>query len=428
MYRIRSNHCALLVSVAILSISTTVDAVEIKPNASFGMRYTDNARKVSINEEDDFIAISRVGASVDAGSGPFKLDANTSLSYNNYIQDSFGIQRYFNLDATAGWEMLKDRIKWQVKDIFSQQLINSLNPDAPDNIQDTNVFTFGPVIDYRISGRHSMTFKPEYRRFTYGSQNNDNQQDSLDISWNYKLFRTMSVGMRGGVNKTDYDDVSQTDNTFRNIHLTLSAKRADYNYDAKVGTTNVDSGVGKGVRGITGNVNWSFDITGFSSLRAHVSSDITDANNNLLNAAINPDDGGLLGEDISAEVLRKNNFRLTYQRNSAALIADIWIELNKQDYLFALLDREVKAAGFNFVRPVTAVLSIGINASYNSIESTDIFRTDEVVSVGSNINYRWSRSISGVVDLKYTDKTSSLNTLNYSETSIFASVVYRYGG
>jgi len=428
MYRIRSNHCALLVSVAILSISTTVDAVEIKPNASFGMRYTDNARKVSINEEDDFIAISRVGASVDAGSGPFKLDANTSLSYNNYIQDSFGIQRYFNLDATAGWEMLKDRIKWQVKDIFSQQLINSLNPDAPDNIQDTNVFTFGPVIDYRISGRHSMTFKPEYRRFTYGSQNNDNQQDSLDISWNYKLFRTMSVGMRGGVNKTDYDDVSQTDNTFRNIHLTLSAKRADYNYDAKVGTTNVDSGVGKGVRGITGNVNWSFDITGFSSLRAHVSSDITDANNNLLNAAINPDDGGLLGEDISAEVLRKNNFRVTYKRSSAALIADIWIELNKQDYLFALLDREVKAAGFNFVRPVTAVLSIGINASYNNIESTDIARTDEIVSIGSSVNYRWTRKLSGMVDIKYINKDSSEKTVNldYTEKSVFATVVYSY--
>ena len=428
MYRIRSNYCALIVSVAILSISTTVDAVEIKPNASFGMQYTDNVRGVSINEEDDFIAISRVGASVDAGSGPFKFDANTSLSYNNYIQDSFGIQRYFNLDATADWEMLKDRINWQVMDFFSQKSINSLNPSVPDNIQDTNVFTFGPTINHRISGRQSMTLKPTYRRFTYESQNIDNQQDSLGISWNYKLFRTMSVGVRGGINKTDYDDVLLTDNTFRNINLTLSAKRANYNYSADIGITNVDRDVGKGVRGITGNVNWLFDITGFSNLRAYVSSDITDSNNNLLGAAINPDDGGLLGEDISSEVLRKNNFRLTYQRAGAALIADIWIELSKQDYEFALLDREVKAAGFGFVRPLTAVLSIGINGSYNNIESTDIARTDKIISVGGSINYRWSRNISGVVDFTYTDNTSFVNTLNYSEASIFASVVYRYGG
>lgn len=428
MYRIRSNHRALVISVAISVISATVNATEIKYNASLGMRYTDNARKVPKNiKESDLITIASVGAIVDAGSGPFKLDAITSLSYNKYTSETFDNKQYFNLHATAGWEMLKDRIDWKIQDSFSQQSINSLNPDIPDNIQDTNIFRFGPTIDYRISGRQSITFKPEYRRFTYGAQAIDNQQDSLDISWNYKLFRTMDVGLRGEVNKTDYEEQSLSDNTFKNIHLTLSAKRADYNYSADIGTTHIDRDIGDSVRGITGSINWSFDITGFSSLRTYISSDLTDANNSLLDASINPDDGGLLGEDISSEVLRKNNFRLTYQRNSAALVAKIWVGSNKQNYEAALSDREVKEAGFDFTHPVSAVLSLGINALYNSIESTDIGRKDELLSIGGNINYRWSRRLSGVVNLKNNINNSSDNTQEYNELSIFTSVVYRYG-
>ena len=225
MCRFRSNHCALLVAVGILFVSTTANTTEIKPNASFGMRYTDNIRKVAENEKKELIAISSIGASIKEDTGPLKLDANTSLKYMDYTQDNFNNQAYFNLNAKVNWAMLKDRLSWKVQDFFTQQSINSLNPDTPDNTADTNVFTFGPVINYRISGRQSLTITPEYRRYDYEDQIIDSQQNALNVSWNYQFYRTLSVGVRGEVNEVDYNDQQLTDNTFKKIHLTLSGKR-----------------------------------------------------------------------------------------------------------------------------------------------------------------------------------------------------------
>ena len=56
-------------------------------------------------------------------------------------------------------------------------------------------------------------------------------------------------------------------------------------------------------------------------------------------------------------------------------------------------------------------------------ESTDIGQNDEIFSVGSTVNYRWSRKLSGAIDIKYIDNDSSVNTLDYTEKSIFVSVV-----
>ncbi|MCK4704563.1 MAG: outer membrane beta-barrel protein [Gammaproteobacteria bacterium] len=398
--------------------------MDIKPSTSLAMEHTNNARKVTYNRENDLIMIGSVGASLNEDTGPFKLDANTSLTFMNYTQDTFDNQQYFNLNAVASWEMLKDRLDWILQDFYTQQSINSLNPDTPDNTSDTNILTFGPNIYYRISGRQSVTFKPEYRQFDYESQVIDNKQNSLDVSWNYQLFRTMNVGVRGGNSKVDYKDPLIPDNVFRNIHLTLSATRPDYNYSADIGSTHIEKESGDSIRGITGNMRWSLNITGYSNLHTYIASDLTDANNSLLNASINPNDGDFSTEQLSSEILRNHIFRLTYQRSDAKLSSNFWLELRNQDYEFALIDREVQAAGFEFKYPLTAILSTGINTRYSNIELTDVDRLDTEYSIGGYFNYRFSRNLHGVVDLKYFDIDSSVDTADFSETSFFIGLVY----
>lgn len=426
VFHIRPNHCALIVFVGIFFTSITARAMDIKPSTSLAMQHTDNVRKVANNEESDLIMIGSVGASLNADTGPFKLDANTLLKYIEYTQGTFENQRYFNLNATANWAMLKDRFDWKLQDFLAQQPINPLLPDSPDNIQGTNVLTFGPNIYFRMSGRQSVTLTPEYRKFSYEIQNLGNRQNSLNVSWNYQLFRTVNVGVRGGDNKVDYDNPLITDNVFRNIHLTLSTTRPDYDYRVDLGSTHVERNSGEGVRGMTGNMNWKFNITGSSTLRAYIATDITDSNSSLLNASINPDSGDFSNVQISSEIMHNRIFRLSYHRNDATLKSNVWTQLRTQDYDFTLLDQEVLAAGFEFNYPLTALLSTGINTRYNRIELTDIDRIDTEYSIGANINYRYSRNLHGVIDLKYNDTNSDINTSDFSETSVFINLIYGY--
>lgn len=429
VYCLRLNDCAwaILTGMFFCSFPASVMGLNIAPNASIGVKYTDNVTRVPDAEIDEVIVSTSLGAAINAGSGSFQLNAITSLRNERYTKGTFSDQQYFNLSATAGWEMLKDRVDWKMQDFFSQQSINSLDPDTPDNTQNTNVFTLGSNIYFPISGRQLVTVQPEYRKFTYEVQGIDNQQNSLNVNWNYQIFRTMSVGLRGNVNKVDYTEPAVADNVFRTISLAVSGRRARSDYSIDLGVTRVDRENGPSERGLTGTMTWLFNLTGYSNVRTSISSNLTNTNNNLLNVSINPENGDISSQQISTEILRKNVIRVAYAKQGATLNSRVWSELSKQDYKLAPLDREVQSLGVEFSYPLTAVLTMGINTRYNRTELTDVDRNDSQSSIGGYLNYRLSRKLSGRFDLRYMNKNSTLSAQNFSELSVFASLVYGIG-
>lgn len=428
MYCIRLNDSALAILAGIFLCSFTASAKDIIPSASINMEYTDNATLVPDNEIDELIVSASVGAAIDTGSGPFQFNANTSLRKEHYTRGTFSDRQYFNLATTASWEMLKNRLDWTMQDFFSQQPINSLDPNTPDNTQDTNVFTLGSNIYFPISSRQLVTLQPEYQKFTYDALNIDNQQNSLNVNWNYQMFRTTSVGLRGSVNKVDYAEPAITDNTFRTVSLTVSGQRARSNYNIDLGVTRADRASGQsGERGLTGNMTWLFNLTGYSYVRTTITSRLTNTNNNLLNTSRNPENGDISNQQISNEILRNSVIRVTYTKDDVTLSSRVWSELSKQDYKLVPLDRDVQAFGVEFNYPLTAVFSIGINTRYNRVELKDADRKDSEYSIGGNLNYRLSRRLRTVFNLKYQDKNSTFDTGDFSEFSVFVSLVYGVG-
>jgi len=427
MHSIRHNYCISVIPAVFLFFSSTVAALNLEPSAGVGMEYTNNATFAADNESDDLIAVTVVGASLDAGSGPSYLNATTSLKYQDYTKDTFSDEAYFNLGAIAGWEMFKDRLEWTVQDFFSQRPINSLDPGIPSNIQNTNVFTFGADIYFPISGRQSVALIPEYQKYAYQVQNTDNQSNSLDARWDYQLYRTMKVSLIGGVRDVDYDKVFIPDNKFINIHLSLSGISSRSKYSAKLGSTRVDREGRDSERATTGDMSWLLDLTGYSNIRAFIASNLTDTSSGLLNSATNPGNRDFSNVQIAAGTYRDNVINLTYSRDNVALKFNIWTELSKQDYEIALLDRDVRVIGMQLDYPVTAVFSTGMHTSYNRTDLTDFGRRDKQYSVGSNITYRLSRRLRLAADLKYQERSSTDNTVNYSETSLFVGLDYGYG-
>lgn len=424
MNRTRLSCCVAIFIFGTLALNTFVYAVEFKPDASLGVEFTDNSKKASTNEEDDTIIIARLGAVIDASSGSVNIKGGGSIRHQEYLNDTFGSQDYLNLNATAGWEMIKDRVSWRMQDVFSQQAINSLNANTPDNTQDTNVFTFGPTLFYPVSSRQSFRLVPEYRKFNYESGNIDNASNSVDANWNYFVFRTLSLGLRGGINKVDYDEELISDNTFTNLHFTLSGTRPRSTYSIELGSTHVEKEQGQSERGATGNMSWLYNITNFSHVRAYVSSDLTDTNRSLLNSGIDPDNAAIANEQITSEVLRNSVFRLSFVRKNSLLTSKAWLALSKQDYEFSLLDREVQAVGIDINRPVSTIVAAGVRVKFDKIDSTDINQIDDRYSVSGNLTYRWTRKFRTQLKLSYEEKDSSDDAQDYSESRLLVNFVY----
>ena len=117
----------------LLALSPLASALEIEPFVGAGVRFTDNAKLTEKNEDSDQILTGLVGAKITGNDGPFRANADTSLTYENYLNNTYGDKHWFNLGATAGWEMIRDRVDWGVSDYFTQTQINNLDSDTPSN-------------------------------------------------------------------------------------------------------------------------------------------------------------------------------------------------------------------------------------------------------------------------------------------------------
>ena len=167
--------------------------------------FTDNAKLTENNEDSDQILTGLVGARITENDGPFRANADTSLTYENYLDNTYGDKHWFNLNATAGWEMIRDRVDWGVSDYFTQTQINNLNSDTPSNIQNTNVFSFGPNITLPLSARQTITLRPLFSDFYYENSDTDNQQYGVNADWLYMLRPDMKAGINGGATTVRYE-------------------------------------------------------------------------------------------------------------------------------------------------------------------------------------------------------------------------------
>jgi hypothetical protein len=428
----------LIVLAGLLVGSPVVTALEIVPGVGTGLLYTDNARLSANDEENELIVVGYVGAKIDENSGAFRLNAEADLIHLEYTRDTFSDQDYPGLRLTGGYEQVRDRLDWQVQDYFTQTLVDSDDGATPFNIQNTNVFTFGPSIRFPISGRQTVTVNPQYRNFYYedvGDNNqNDNQQYALSANWFYGMYPTMGVSLNGGVTKVVYDGGGGARDYIRSTALAgPSGKRARSVYSLNLGGTHINWDNSGSTSGFAGNLTWLYNLTGRSSARIYLSSDLTGTGNLLLDSQNNPDDGDFSNVQSSNDVVRNSILRLTYRREDATLNTELWGEFRDLDYQGGegdqsdLDDREIREIGASMGYRVTAVLSTGIFGRYKWNKQTNTDRRDERYSITGTVGYQLTRRLRTNLDLVYQNQHSKGGLGDeYREFSTFVRLAYGF--
>ena len=412
----------------LLSLSPVASALEIEPFVGTGVKFTDNAKLTEKNEDSDQILNGLVGAKITENDGPVRANANTSLSYENYLDNTYGDKYWFNLSATAGWEMIRDRVDWGVYDYFTQSQINNLDSDTPSNTQNTNVFSFGPNITLPISSRQTITVQPLFSDFYYENSDTDNQQYGVTANWLYQLRQDMKAGLNGGATTVRYDKNDKNpDYSIYNLRGVVSGTRPRSEYRMEMGGTNISRDNADDQNGFSANLDWLYNITGHSSVRAYAATDLTDSSQQFLNSQIDPGTGDYNNVQTSGDVLRNKIFRVDYIRKDSTLNSNIWTEFRDLDYKESPDDRKVKEIGARLDYQVTAVVSTGIYGRYNNTKETDINRDYKRYETGVTASYSLSRKLSTRLNLQYRKKDSSSNNDGYTEYSAFLGLVYGLG-
>jgi len=407
---------------------STVSALEIEPGVGAGLLYTDNAALVPNNKDDDLVMVGYAGINITEDGGPLSIDASADVIYLNYTNNTFGDQTYPSLRAIAVWEQIRDRLDWKMQNYFTQRRTNAVAGVTPSNIQDTNVFTFGPNITFPLASRQSVSINPEFSKYTYEDFGTDNRQYSLSTSWAYRMYRTMGVGLSGNVAKIDYDSDSDSDTpdyTSTDVNVSISGTGARSSYSASFGRTRADRKNSSDREGFTGNLTLQYQLTGHSSALAYAATRITDAGNVLLSSETDPDSGDFSNVQIADDVLRDSIVKLTYRRDGLTLKTIVWGELRDLDYEVALNDRNWKQLGLQLDYRVTPLFTTSLSGEYNRIKQTDIDTRDDRYLITGTVGYSFTQKLSTYFDLRYQEQDSDSGSLNeYEEFSTFVRLVY----
>ena len=416
----------LAIGGCLLGGSTTLAAAIFEPGVGLGWQYTDNAELTPDNEDADWGAVGYLGGSLQEEGGPLTYDVDSTVVYQRYVNKTFDDQTYFNFRGRGRWQQVENRLNWIAEDFFTQRPIKTLGKNVPTNIENTNVFNFAADIAFPFASGHRFRLLPSFQDYYYEERNNDNQQYGLDASWSYPMYPTLRVGIDASATDVNYDQGD--DYTRSHLRATASGSRPHSEYSVSLGTSRISRDSGNDQSGFGGALTYLYNITGHSSVRAHVGSELTDSSQTYFNSELDPDNGNPDNVQASKSTFRNNVFTLVYNRDDVTFDTRIWGELRDLDYEEDSRDREVQELGADLDYNVNAYLSTGVYGSYKRYKETNISRTDKRYILGGRVRYNFSRKLTANVTLQYRDRDSTVDNLNYDEFSALVGIVYGHRG
>lgn len=426
MFGVGLPHCATWVVLVLSLLAAPAYAFQIQPGVGVGVEVTDNAAQDNVNEIDETITTAYVGLNASINSGSLVFSADTSLSARQYRDNTFEDDEYFRLNTSADWSVFNRSLVWRMRDYFTQQRLDTLDTATPDNLQDTNVFTFGPDLTLPVSKRQTLNIFPQYRRFYYEISNADNEQAALSFNWIYHMLPTVNLALVANVTDVDYRAMGLPGYTASNYGIELSGKRSRSEYSLNLGITDIDREIGVDQDGTSGRFDWLFNISSRSTLELHISSEITDSSINLLDFSVNPISGDINNQQIVIDVYRDKIMRLEYEKTFSRFSPQLWLELRDINYTGVTADREIKSFGGLVLYRHTARLSSSLSFSRSDTALGDNTRDDDDMSISASLSYNLSRKLNAVLRIRMSERDSTLNTVDYEELRGTLNLVYGY--
>jgi len=425
MNAVTRNRLSLALLGVLALLSPQVPALQVDADARLDVAHSDNIDKSETNEQSDQLITAGLSGTVAEKTGPLTGQATASLRQLDYLDNSFGNQTYIDLNSSAVWEQIRGRLSWRVHDYYSQNQIDNLGVDTPDNVENSNAFGISANIVFPVADRQRVSVVPSFQDFYFETSASDNRRLGVTAGWEYQFRKTITLTADATLEKTNFKNAANSDFSRRNLSGGISGQRAHSNYKARLGFTHIDRDIGTDVDGVSASLDWLVEVTGRSKLRAFVSSDITDSSYEFLNSAMDPGTGDYTNVQTAGDVIRTRLARISYDRSGSAIDTSLWTELRNLEYTTSPNDREVKEVGASLGYRMTPQVSATFQASFNRVNETDTLTDQDTRLLGASIGYRLTRKLGLNFGLWQENRDSNLAGADYDELRISAGLGYK---
>ena len=434
-----SNRLAGAITLALAVAPPTLLATELDYTLYSGIEHSDNINLAANQPISQNVFIPGFNFTLQQQGATLQANVAGDLQYRDYLGNRFTSQTQTQLAGQANWTVLPDRLDLTAQDYAGVQPVDALVSNGPANLQQTNVFTLGPTLHFRLGetllGQAELRYINSYAQKTPGfnSQRGEaalrivkNISATDQLSANAETRRTTFVNAQGGPN------YSRTELFGRYV-----SKLKQLDIDAALGWSRLkfDGAAARTVSSPLARLMVGWRMTERSALTLSASRQYSDAAESLMQppgqgAIVNP--GGISGGTntgnavINSQIYLERRLGLTYSFRSQRLLFTAAPDYYKFTYANDPTFNQTARGGslgldYN-LRP-TLTLSTYVRAerlSYQTLARRDRSLGYDL-SLIRQVNEHWSWRVA----FGHQQRSSSAPNQGFQENRIYFGVAYK---
>ena len=404
-------------------------ALEYGYTLEYRREQSSNILLSNINPRRESIDIGRATLYLRESTSPnVRANVLAGASYDNYGDNIVADLTRLNLEAYGNWTIVPETFSWIVEDYYGQTFRNVLQPGTSNNLQNVNVFSTGPDLNFRIN--------PVNRLFTgfrvgnyYAEQTNiDSNRYFAFAGWHHTVSSTTYVSLNYTLMRRVFKDTPLLDYDLQNIFFRLESKRTQRSSVAvDLGASHFEPDVGEPVDAPLASLLFAYTLPRGANLKFTANTKLTDASSAILstgsvNAVTAP-----VGNVDSTRIYRLKEVDGSFIQPRSYGTDRVRLFAQRLDYETVPLDQDRAGAYADLGLGFTSTLSGALFGSYISTHYIDqpVPFIDRDGIVGLRFQYQVRPQIFLGLEGRRTNRVSSNSTRDYDEDRAILSIAYR---
>jgi hypothetical protein len=442
---VRSQIASVLAGGLILSCVVPVKAAEYGFGVGYSARHTDNALRTpppvppSTQEPVSDVEHNLTATgNIRLKAARWDIAATSGIEFESYANDTFDQRSVETLYGSAIYTFLPQRLTWTTTDTLQDTIITALLPTTPDNLEQTNQFSTGPDVTWRISTGNTVGFLARYENDWYEQSDFlSNDRAVGELNWRYRISEPASFILRYRYENLRFkDNVPGVDYVEDQLTAGFEGQLGpSVNYRIESGQARVRQDLHEEFQTRVGTAQLTRQIAKDASLSISLSSDISDSGRSAqADPTLDPNlqlTGGNLGEP---DIVHTRAANLSFNSTLGWLKYSLAATARDEDFLSS--NQDVKETGGGLVLAYEFSQRLAGTASGNITRSENLFlfvpapvssvRVDDDITAAVGLQFRFQRHWAAGLSLLYDKRDSNDSTQSYVENSIQASISYRY--
>ncbi len=386
--------------------------------------YSDNSTLVSVDPLDDFGRSVLIGVGLEENSAKVTADLSSLIQYKNYRENSFPDELIFYLRANSDFTIRPSSFFWKIEDYFSRQRLNNLLPGTPDNLINTNVFSTGPDLYFRLTSSDSIYVGSRLNNYLFETDNSDNSRAIFRLAYITDISSATTMSLNTEYQAVEFVEIDDVDFDRQDFFISFETQPSRSEFKLDLGYTYVDRETLDDVDGYLARLLWQNQFRESSYFLLNAGSGYTDSGFDLLTSGAQNPEFERAGTQISADIYYEKKIEATYHFAINASSYDFQINYRDEDYEVLLQDRITSGGNFNYAYMYSPTTTLSAQFRYQKYNNLDIDQLDRQRIGSLAMNHRVSRNYTLRLEYVLNTQESNISSLNYDENKIFASFFY----